>query len=88
MADGWRCRMADFVQADIEGGHLVIMEAVVADGHLRVESTWSNVYIEGDLPGERELVGATMTTRTVWLNDMPVTDPERADRLWREALAL
>lgn len=80
--------MATHRQVKTPHGHLVVMEAEVADGHLRVESTWSNVYIEGDLPGERELVGATLTRRDAWLNDMPVLGTERADKLWREALAL
>ena len=72
--------MADFRQESIPGGHLVIMDAEVADGHLQVITTWEHVIGE-----ELEVAGSTCTLRTAYINGHVVLDPDYAQQLWAEA---
>jgi len=80
--------MITFTQTEVGNGagHLLTAEAEVADGHVELIAAFENVYIEGDEPGSRELVGCVCTGRTVVLNDIRVLDPERARVLWAEAV--
>ena len=72
--------MAEFRQVATPGGHMVILEAEVADGHLRIEMTWQHIQDE-----HLDVAGSVMVQRAAYLNDMVVKDPEWAQRLWTEA---
>lgn len=72
--------VADFQQIGINGGHLVIMDAEVADGHLQIETVWEHVIGE-----DLEVAGSVITRRTAWINGHIVLDPDYAQQLWAEA---
>jgi hypothetical protein len=74
--------MAIHRQHSTPGGHLVVCEADVADGHVVIESTWQTIVDEW--LGE---TGSTLTERRAYLNGALVKDPELAQRLWREVLS-
>ena len=81
--------MITFTQTEVGNGagHVLEAQATIAAGHVELTATFENVYIEGDAPGERELVGCVCTTRTVVLDGDRVLDPERARVLWALAVA-
>jgi hypothetical protein len=76
--------MADFRQHSTPGGHVLVMETEVMDGHLRLEEAWQHLTMDS-ADGE-VVVGSTPILRTVWLNNCRVRDPELAEKLWHEAL--
>lgn len=78
--------MITWNQTVTPGGHVLTARAEVADGHLVIEATFATVYIEGDVPGEREWVGTTCTERRAWINGSLVLDPAYAEQLLTEAL--
>jgi len=78
--------MITWNQTQTPGGHVLRAEAEVADGQLEIEATFTSVYIEGDVPGEREWVGQVCTERRAWINGSLVLDPAYAQRLLDEAI--
>lgn len=72
--------MVKFQQIGTNGGHLVICETEVADGHLQLVDSFQHIYGE-----DAEVAGSQHVLRTVYLNGHMVLDPDYAQQLWAEA---
>ena len=77
--------MAAWHQTNIPGGHMLAMEAAIADGTVRIFETWEHVYAD-DPNGEPMLVGSHRTLRTCWLNNVEIGNPETAQWLYGQAV--
>ena len=72
----------DARQLAIPGGHLIVADADVADGHAHFRLTWT------DVTSGNQVVDSVLTKRDCWLNGGLVKDPQRALALWQEAMRL
>ena len=68
-------------QTQIPGGHALAMEAATPDGTVRIFETWEHIYTEGP-GGVPELAGSRRIERSVWLNNIEITNPETAEWLY------